>query len=380
MLSVKWSSWRFVAGGMFAVCLVFSGKCSAQPPQEDLETRSRELVLTSKQIQSSDDSARFTRDCLKFIDDAVTADKFPEAQKIATVAVESATKVGNTHLIAVCQAKKADVGFIVRESRSVAGPLKKLSASPDDPQANSIVGRYECLVKNDWTAGLEKVLKGNNAEWKQAAELDRKAGPEGADARAKLAAGDAWAGIGKTEKPPFNNRVDLRAHSWYRPVLLQATGDEQTAVRRYMQALSVCYVTDLQETEVRLGPWRLGKYGLRGDEGKILANDFPYPNGIGLHPHTEGEALIRFPIGGEYRTLRTGVAINDNVVAIGGPIYFAVYGDGKLLWKSPAVPKYRTALFTEVNVKGVKFLELRTSAPGSAMHCHAVWLDPLLVK
>ena len=349
----------------------------AQSPLAELEAKSKDLILAARQVASADDSVRFTKDCFTFIDAATAADEFALAQRIAILAADSATKVGNAHCVALSQSRKSDVMFMVREWRQLTASVKRLASSPDDPAANFALGRFQCVVKGDWAAGRMQLLKGNNPEWKSAAELDEKAE---ADAATGLAAGDAWAAVARTEKAPFNGRIDLRAHSWYRPLLLKATGDDRKSIQEKMQTLSLCYLTDFDESEVRAGAWPLGKYGNRGVDGMIHVNAFDYVNGLGMHPNDGGETMVRFPIGGAYRTLRTGVALNDHTAAFGGSISFAVYGDGKLLWKSPQFKQLRTALFADIPVKGVQNLELRTAAVSSAVGGHAVWLDPILLK
>lgn len=342
----------------------------------NLEMRSKELILASKRVSSPDENVSFTRDCLKFIDEAVADDKLSAAQKIATLAADSANKAGNEQIAYICQRRKAEVTLMVRESRQLTSALKKLSSSPDDPDAHFTIGRFDCVMKDDWDSGTKHLVKCNKPAWKEAAELDLKGSTDNAS---RLQAGDAWALVAKDERPPFDNRIDLRAHWWYRAVLLQSTGDERTKVQEKMHKLSICYLTDFDESEVKAGPWPLGKYGDRGVDGKIQINGFLYPNGLGLHPPGNGtEALVRFPIGGTYRTLKTGVGLNDHKENFGGTVLFQVFGDGKLLWKSEPFTKMFTAQFAEINVKNVQKLELRTS--GGAVGGHAVWLDPILAK
>jgi len=53
-----------------------------------------------------------------------------------------------------------------------------------------------------------------------------------------------------------------------------------------------------------------------------------------------------------------------------------VVGDDQVLWKSPPVKSRGMAVFCDVNIEGVKTLQLKTQALGSALSGHAVGLDP----
>lgn len=343
--------------------------------QADLDQQAKDLISASKRITNAYDQAHFTRSCLKFIDEAIAAENYSAANKVAIVAAEGVAKSGDEQLMVMSLTRKADLMLIVRESRLLGPASKRLKSSPDDPDANFTVGRFECLLKNNWDVGTKHLAKGDNAAWMEAAELDQKGAT---DNDSRLKAADAWARIAKTERPPFDSRIGLRAQHWYRPVMQQSQGAQRIQIQQKMQQLPVCYLMDFEESDVKPGPWPLGKGDVGGGGSPIVVGSIRYPLGIGLHPGT-AEAIVRFPIGGKWRSLKTGVGVNDQVGSYSGRINFSVYGDGKLLWKSAPITSEKIAQFTEINVKNVQAIELRTSTP-SFPGAHAVWLDPILTK
>ena len=99
--------------------------------------------------------------------------------------------------------------------QQVRGARAALEADPDDPAANLLYGRYLCLTKSDFAAGLPYLAKGENAALRLAALQDtasRDLGDAG-DAAKKLALGDAWYDAAKED--PGLGAFLARAHFWY---------------------------------------------------------------------------------------------------------------------------------------------------------------------
>jgi hypothetical protein len=72
-----------------------------------------------------------------------------------------------------------------------------LAAMPDDAAANLTMGRYLCLVRNDWQAGSQHLIRGSDTLLQSAANKEL-AAPVSAEAQMELA--DAWWHIGDQEK------------------------------------------------------------------------------------------------------------------------------------------------------------------------------------
>jgi len=146
------------------------------------------------------------------------------------------------------------------------------------------------------------------------------------------------------------------------------------------------YLTDLAEFDVKMGPWPFGKNGNSGDakpeHAPIRINGVRYPKGLGMHPPQAGAATVSYALGGRARTLVGAVGFNDPADHAGGPqpVNFQVVGDGRVLWESQPIRALKETTPFRVDVSGVATLQLRAHAAGSAFNCHAVWLDPHLLK
>jgi hypothetical protein len=91
---------------------------------------------------------------------------------------------------------------------------------------------------------------------------------------------------------------------------------------------------------------------------------------------------MSFALSGQARRLKGQVAINDYWHDGDAVDYvtFAVYKDGKEVWRSkPLKSKKRPEAF-DVDVSGARVITIETNAPNSAHDAHCVWLDPVLEK
>ncbi len=96
--------------------------------------------------------------------------------------------------------------------------------------------------------------------------------------------------------------------------------------------------------------------------------------GIGVYPTSE----IRYDLNGDYRTLRLGVALDDNTPPSTGQTRFLVFGDDQLLFDSGGLTAAAAPKRTQVSVEGVDELRLVAVDESRDQPGFAVWLDPQL--
>jgi hypothetical protein len=70
------------------------------------------------------------------------------------------------------------------------------------------------------------------------------------------------------------------------------------------------------------------------------------------------------------------VCLNDGPPRSHSPLTFAVYGDGKLIWKSKPVSTQDDLQSVNVSVRNVDLLKIQVTSTGDSRAGHAVWLDP----
>lgn len=106
--------------------------------------------------------------------------------------------------------------------------LEKLTETEDDPQANQQVGRYLCLIREQWDQGLKHLASGTEPKLRAAAVTEISSRD---DADSALAIADGWmdaATIASQEFEQENLRV--RALAWYLRAEGETKGLEQKKV------------------------------------------------------------------------------------------------------------------------------------------------------
>ena len=146
---------------------------------------------------------------------------------------------------------------------------------------------------------------------------------------------------------------------------------------------SPVFLDDLDPFDVKQGDWPVGRHGALGyDDRWVCVNGTYYDHGIGLIPPNNGAARMSFATGGQARRLKGQVALNDywHDNDAWNEVTFAIYKDGKEVWRSqPMKSKKRPEAF-DVDVTGARVVMIEANAPNSAHDAHCVWLDPVLVK
>jgi uncharacterized Zn finger protein (UPF0148 family) len=148
-------------------------------------------------------------------------------------------------------------------------------------------------------------------------------------------------------------------------------------------AAGTVYLDDLSPFDVKQGDWPVGRHGALGYDNRwVCVNGTYHDHGIGMIPPNFGAARMSFAVGGQARRLTGRVANNDywHDGDARDAVTFAVYRDGKEVWRSPPVRKRKESLAFDVDVTGARVITLETNAPKSAHDAHCVWLDPQLMK
>ena len=151
----------------------------------------------------------------KRADEAILAGRYDEAVKAATAAELAAKLLGDAVLIKAADEKLANVRLLQAEAAKVAPAIEKLAKSPDDPEANSLVGRFNCFWRGDWAKGLPMLAKGSDAALRALAQ-EEMAGAN--DAPMQLTIANAWWDMAaKLEGPPrafvLDHASDIYTHN-----------------------------------------------------------------------------------------------------------------------------------------------------------------------
>ena len=93
-----------------------------------------------------------------FISDAIRTDDYPPALTIANDLNPLASRLRHSDAAADFAAESKRVHDLAGEYPRVKQAMAKLATTPDDPASNALAGRFLCLRKQDWQAGLPMLV------------------------------------------------------------------------------------------------------------------------------------------------------------------------------------------------------------------------------
>jgi hypothetical protein len=157
---------------------------------------------------------------LALSEDALQAGDAEVADKAAQAAMANARKAKDVPLLTRTQARAKEMGELRARADAVRKAEETLQRDANNPGANGLVGRYECLVRGDWEKGLPLLAK-SDSPLKAAAALDLAAPTEPAK---QIEAGDAWWTASEGETGTAKQNLRGRALHWYGKALSKATG------------------------------------------------------------------------------------------------------------------------------------------------------------
>jgi S1-C subfamily serine protease len=154
------------------------------------------------------------------------------------------------------------------------------------------------------------------------------------------------------------------------------------AARKLFQKQPREYLSDLEEFDVKSGPWPVSKNGDLGDpeHKSIQVDGIRSPKGLSMHPPDAGYSSIKYRPGKQASVFKAKVALNDSTNFVFDTAVFEVWGDGKRLWRSEPIHDPKRPQECNVDVAGVDILELRVNATRSHFGLHAVWVEPRLLQ
>ena len=323
-------------------------------------------------------SKTIAESALDVIDDAVAIDEFEAAGKLLKLAEAAAQKAKSVPLVSTVQARAKELDGVRKEFDKAKAAIETLTKDPKDADANVTYGKFLCLRKADWEKGLPHFLEGNDAKLKELAVKELRNPTEPAD---QLDLAEGWIDYAAKQAGPDKSAVQMRAYHWLRQARPKVTGLTKTKVEKAMAGLPRHYLTDMDEFDVKLGPWKFGKGNIGNpDATPLTINGKRSPLSLALHCPANDYSAVKYRLGKTAKVFKARVAIDE---AVGGPltpVTFLVLGDGKTLWTSQPVKASGSLQSANVSVAGVAVLELRAHCPGRAEGAYAVWVEPHVTR
>jgi tetratricopeptide (TPR) repeat protein len=145
-----------------------------------------------------------------------TAERYASAKTKCLEAISAARAAGADSAVAKLMARLATIDYAIQLHGQVAQAIETLDTTPHDPAATSVLGRYLCFVREDWTSGLSLLLESNTSELEAVADAEREYLK--ADHNA-LALADRWYALALSAEPGERGAIQRRALHWYQTAL-----------------------------------------------------------------------------------------------------------------------------------------------------------------
>ncbi|MBD3676670.1 MAG: hypothetical protein HUJ26_24420 [Planctomycetaceae bacterium] len=154
------------------------------------------------------------------------------AETLAEHAEDSARNSRNKELLDAAKQLVNGVENFAEQQEKLDALRDTLKSNPGDPAANLEVGKYVCLIEQNWQEGLKLLQKSGNLQWSLIA------GTELAESPNALKAGDVWWEVAETLPEIYQMLAQRRAAYWYDQTLETLTGIEQTKVEQRLASLN----------------------------------------------------------------------------------------------------------------------------------------------
>lgn len=197
----------------FRVSRVIAFPSSTGKDPSAFDKRLAELSQQAAGLKLPADALAHAVKALETMDDAIAADSFDAAERLANLAETVGAKTNDEVLGRSIGMAKQDLADR-RKAFDIANKARHtLQASPQDPAASATLGKDLCFNHANWTEGLPLLAAGSESELQSIATLDL-AKPAAVDSQAAVA--DAWRNLAGKYTGDANTQILLRALFWYR--------------------------------------------------------------------------------------------------------------------------------------------------------------------
>src|SRR5262249_22619686 len=90
----------------------------------------------------------------------IAVDAYPAATQMALLAKTAATAAQSERLLALAQEYGPRLGKMDRAFLKLKDQRARLKSQPDDPEANTAVGLFQCSIVGNWSRAAEYLARG----------------------------------------------------------------------------------------------------------------------------------------------------------------------------------------------------------------------------
>ncbi len=199
------------------------------------------LQKAAQQPRPASQAKLFAEKCTALMHQAIKQENYAWAFDCGRAAYTAAQQANDLALLKAIVSEGQRLQTLRAEYEKVQAALKLLAQQPDDPESNRLVGRYLCLVQENWAKGLPHLARSNDPDLKSAAEKDQ---AQPTDVRGQIDLADLWWELAQKQSGPEKEALLRRSAFWYHRALPQATGLDKTKA-----AARLAELTPKPETE-----------------------------------------------------------------------------------------------------------------------------------
>ena len=169
---------------------------------------------------------------LQVVEQLQAKDQYQDAVALATVAVLAAAKIKDKALTANVQSVRRDAEDLAKEFAAAEKAYVALQSGAADPAAKLAWGKWLCLQKEDWDAGLKLLQLASDPKLKELASRDLE---RPTDSSKIVELGTDWLDYAKSGKGRGQARFANRAVYWLSRGLEGATGLAKTKLESQIE-------------------------------------------------------------------------------------------------------------------------------------------------
>jgi WD40 repeat protein len=217
-----------------------------------MELKANALVTAAAKADTDERNVAVTRACLELTDQAIAAEQYLIPARLLPVADAAARKAQRVALHEDVQAKVRQVAELRADYDRRKSAAATLATNPNDPDANSAMGKSLCFIKGSWDSGLPMLARGSDAPLKSLAGKEL-AVPTSGTARLQLA--DGWWDLADRQGDLAKTNVQQHAVDWYARGWPQLAGlDRAKAESRIPDAMKQKLVAMPQNPPAAVSP------------------------------------------------------------------------------------------------------------------------------
>jgi len=325
---------------------------------------------------------------MALIEDLVRADQYDAADKAATTAVQHARRTNDAAQVARATIRAKEVSEAKTLYQGMKKVLETLAKSPEDPAANSEMGKYLCYVKGSWDLGLRFLIKGSDATLKSLAEKESSLPASSAE---RMAIADSWFDLTEKERSPLRkNQMAIHTKGLYQSALADASSLARARIEKRLETLqgpapggptpggAVIDITTLSAKSATVG-W--GAFGVNSNDNNGQVSVKGKECKQYLYAHAPSTVVYEIPPGS--RTFSAvGAKLDKSEGKASGTWKYLVFVDGKKIYESKSLTDYKE-LEVEISVQlspGAREIQLKVDPLTDYIADWAIWAYPKFAR